>query len=92
MILPTGNERDLRDVPEDVREGMTFHLVDHMDEVFDLALLEKPAAGRPRRRTGRAARSGAAKRRPWSAARSRRTRRGAESGSGAGRGAGTRKD
>ena len=38
VILPTGNQRDLRDVPDDVREGMNFHFVDHMDEVFTLAL------------------------------------------------------
>ncbi len=43
VILPTGNERDLRDVPTDVREGMTFHFVDHMDEVFHIALLERGA-------------------------------------------------
>jgi ATP-dependent Lon protease len=46
VILPTGNERDLRDVPRDVREGMTFHFVQHMDEVFRIALLEKPKDGR----------------------------------------------
>ncbi|HET8655946.1 MAG TPA: endopeptidase La [Longimicrobiaceae bacterium] len=50
MILPTGNERDLRDVPEDVREGMTFHPVDRMDEVFEMCLLPK-SASRQRRRT-----------------------------------------
>ncbi len=61
VILPRGNERDLRDVPEDVRDGMSFHLVEHIDEVFDLALLDKgsfrsrrrvrggPARGRGRR-------------------------------------------
>jgi ATP-dependent Lon protease len=43
VILPTGNERDLRDVPDDVRQGMTFHFVERMDEVFELALLDKPA-------------------------------------------------
>ena len=42
VILPTGNRRDLRDVPEDVREGMTFHFVERMDQVFDLALLGEP--------------------------------------------------
>ena len=40
VVLPAGNQRDLRDVPDDVREVMTFHLVGHMDEVFDLALTE----------------------------------------------------
>ncbi len=38
VVLPAGNRRDLRDVPADVREGMTFHFVERMDEVFDIAL------------------------------------------------------
>jgi ATP-dependent Lon protease len=46
VILPTGNRRDLRDVPADVREGMTFHFVDRMDEVFDLALADGDGARR----------------------------------------------
>lgn len=40
VILPQGNERDLRDVPEDVREKMTFHFVQRMDDVVKLALSE----------------------------------------------------
>ncbi|WP_420129067.1 endopeptidase La [Longimicrobium sp.] len=39
VVLPTGNKRDLRDVPTDVREGMEFHYVERMDQIFDLALL-----------------------------------------------------
>ena len=46
VILPAGNQRDLRDVPEDVREGMTFHYVERMDRVFDLALRGEPRAVR----------------------------------------------
>ena len=46
VILPSGNRRDLRDVPEDVRAGMTFHYVDRMDQVFDVALLGEPRAVR----------------------------------------------
>ncbi|MDR0787432.1 MAG: endopeptidase La [Gemmatimonadota bacterium] len=48
VILPVGNERDLRDVPMDVREGMVFHLVNHIDQVFRIALVGKegtPGAG-----------------------------------------------
>jgi ATP-dependent Lon protease len=52
VILPSGNQRDLRDVPDDVKEGMTFHFVDRMDEVFDLCLLEKEARTTRRRGTG----------------------------------------
>ncbi|MDB4948490.1 MAG: ATP-dependent protease La [Gemmatimonadetes bacterium] len=47
VILPAPNRRDLRDVPEDVRSGMSFHFVDRMDQVFELALVERPEA-RPR--------------------------------------------
>jgi ATP-dependent Lon protease len=39
VILPAGNRRDVRDVPDDVRERMAFHFVERMDQVFDLALL-----------------------------------------------------
>jgi ATP-dependent Lon protease len=39
LILPAGNERDLRDVPADVREHIEFHFVDRMDDVVRLALL-----------------------------------------------------
>ncbi|HEU4452551.1 MAG TPA: endopeptidase La [Longimicrobium sp.] len=42
VILPSGNRRDLRDVPGDVREKMTFHFADRMDEVFEMALLGEP--------------------------------------------------
>ncbi len=39
VILPAENEPDLDDIPEHVREQMTFHLVRHMDEVLPLALV-----------------------------------------------------
>jgi ATP-dependent Lon protease len=39
IILPHGNERDLREVPEDVRESIHFDFVDRMDDVLELALL-----------------------------------------------------
>lgn len=38
VILPAGNSRDLRDVPENVRESTRFHFVDRMDDVVRLAL------------------------------------------------------
>jgi ATP-dependent Lon protease len=38
VILPAENERDLEDIPRDVRERMEFHLVESMDEVVTLAL------------------------------------------------------
>jgi ATP-dependent Lon protease len=38
VILPVENEKDLEDIPEDVRSVMQFHLVKDMDEVIPLAL------------------------------------------------------
>ena len=38
VILPAENERDLEEIPVDVRDRMEFHLVESMDEVVALAL------------------------------------------------------
>ena len=35
LIIPEGNRRDLEEIPEHVREGLTFHLVSTMDEVIE---------------------------------------------------------
>ncbi len=41
VILPQRSEKQLmEDVPRDAREGMTFHLVESVDQVLDLALEE----------------------------------------------------
>jgi ATP-dependent Lon protease len=40
IILPRGNERDLREVPDDVRDKITFHFVERMDDVVRIALGE----------------------------------------------------
>jgi ATP-dependent Lon protease len=42
VILPTGNKRDLREVPADVRDRMEFHYADRMDQVFEVALVGEP--------------------------------------------------
>jgi ATP-dependent Lon protease len=42
VVLPRGNERDLRDVPADVREKITFTFVDRMDQVIKMALIGAP--------------------------------------------------
>lgn len=39
VALPRANERDVTEVPEEVRQNMTFHLIDHVDELFELALI-----------------------------------------------------
>ncbi|MDD5562144.1 MAG: endopeptidase La [Thermoanaerobaculaceae bacterium] len=38
VILPEENEKDLEEVPEDVRNAIQFHLVKDMDEVIPVAL------------------------------------------------------
>ncbi len=43
VILPERNRADLDDVPEEVREEMSFHPVMTIDEVLDLALEPAPA-------------------------------------------------
>ncbi|RIK39884.1 MAG: endopeptidase La [Chloroflexi bacterium] len=45
VILPKRNEADLDDVPETVRNEITFILVDTMDEVLDAALCPPDPAG-----------------------------------------------
>jgi ATP-dependent Lon protease len=39
VIMPKANEKDLRDVPDEVRAHMAFTFVERMDEVLHLALL-----------------------------------------------------
>jgi ATP-dependent Lon protease len=38
VIVPERNEDDLNDVPSDVRDGMTFHIVRSVDQVLAVAL------------------------------------------------------
>ncbi len=50
VILPKGNEKDVRDVPQEVRDKMAFTFASTMDEVLHLALLphaEKHPADKP---------------------------------------------
>ncbi len=39
VVMPAENEKDLEDILEDVREDMTFHFVDHIDQVLSHALV-----------------------------------------------------
>ena len=43
VILPKRNEGDLDDVPEQVRELMTFHVAESIDQVLAVALREGEA-------------------------------------------------
>ncbi|HET9003736.1 MAG TPA: endopeptidase La [Gemmatimonadaceae bacterium] len=39
IILPKENESHIEDIPEDVRQQLTFHFVRTLDELFEIALL-----------------------------------------------------
>ncbi|HXC16166.1 MAG TPA: endopeptidase La [Holophagaceae bacterium] len=51
VLVPAENARNLEDVPAEVRELLSIHLVSHMDEVIPLALTRMPqprsAEGQP---------------------------------------------
>ena len=70
VIVPQGNARGLGELPESVREGLTWHPVRTMDEVLDLvlradAIAVPPAADVPtRRRTTGARPTGDARQTP----------------------------
>ncbi len=55
VILPKDNEKDLPDIPENIRKEMKLHFVTSMDEVLKLALEREIVALPWRRRL-----------RPWS--------------------------
>jgi len=40
VIMPKENEKDLEEIPEEVKRDITFYFVEHADEVLNLALLE----------------------------------------------------
>ena len=44
VIIPKANEADLEDVPDEVREQLTFHPVETLEEVLAIALLPAEAA------------------------------------------------
>ena len=47
VILPKKNEKDLRDVPDEVRKSMKLILVENMDQVLAAALRRKPRPLKP---------------------------------------------
>ena len=48
IILPTENEADLEDIPEDLRSSLTFHLASTLDDVVKIALTERKKRKRKR--------------------------------------------
>jgi ATP-dependent Lon protease len=43
IIVPRLNRRDLTEIPEAIKKDLTFHFVEHMDEVLEIALLDRLA-------------------------------------------------
>ncbi len=43
VILPRKNEKDLRDIPEEIRKSIKLILVDNVEQVLEAALRRKPA-------------------------------------------------
>ena len=44
ILVPKLNRRDLAEIPDTIKKDLTFHFVEHMDDVLPLALLDRPAA------------------------------------------------
>ena len=44
VIIPDGNARELTEIPDDIKDGLTFHPVKTMDEVLSFALRGERAA------------------------------------------------
>ncbi len=43
VIVPKLNRRDLVEIPDTIKKDLTFHFVEHMDEVAGIALIDRPA-------------------------------------------------
>jgi len=48
VVLPKKNEKDLRDIPEEIRKQIKVILVDSMDQVLEAALRRRPQPLQPR--------------------------------------------
>ncbi|MBI5619357.1 endopeptidase La [Candidatus Gottesmanbacteria bacterium] len=47
VILPKNNKKDLEDIPKSVLSDLSFHFVEHMDEVLRLALIKSKTTEKP---------------------------------------------
>jgi ATP-dependent Lon protease len=47
VIIPKDNERDLQEIPDNVKEGLSIHPVKWIDEVLKIALQENPDGFEP---------------------------------------------
>ena len=51
VIIPKDNEKDLVEIPDNVKKGLKIHPVKFVDEVFAIALKNKPAKSKPVKKT-----------------------------------------
>ena len=58
IILPKENEADLEDIPDEVAKGLTFHCVEDLDSVIEIALMEDKPKGHSRGRGSSASEKG----------------------------------
>jgi ATP-dependent Lon protease len=42
IVIPKANEADVEDVPEEVRQALSFHPVETLEQVLEIALLPEP--------------------------------------------------
>ena len=47
IILPRDNKKDLEDIPANIKKQLDFNLVEHLDEVLEIALLEREVVDTP---------------------------------------------
>lgn len=43
LVMSERNRRDIDDMPQDYRQGLTFHFVDTINQVLDIAITDEPA-------------------------------------------------
>ncbi len=60
IIVPADNEGDLEDIHADIREMITVHTVQHLDDVIAIALVSDEKASPPKAKRARTARKSAA--------------------------------
>ena len=51
VIIPKDNEKDLVEIPDNVKKGLKIHPVKFVDEVFAIALKNKPAKSKSVKKT-----------------------------------------
>jgi len=47
LIIPADNEKDLVDLPKEIKSHFRFHFVDHVEQVFEIAFTGKKRESKP---------------------------------------------